>query len=182
MMPCRCSPQVRRPRRGFTLLELIIAMTAVAVILAVTTMLMHFVLEMNAEVRQRTQTVTTVGRLAEQFRSDAHRSIGEPTVAADHRAIEFHLPGGKVIKWQADARGLTRSAPAADRGPGGLAAMHEDSYALPSGTTAALELQSQGAARIATIRIDSPGSRGPSLAIEALAARDGRMAIEEESL
>ena len=59
-------------------------------------------------------------------------------------------------------------------------ANREDSFTLPKGTTAALELQPQGAARIVTIRIDSPGTGGPSLAIEALASRDERLAVEEE--
>ena len=164
-----------RSRRGFTLIELLVVITAVSVIMAATVVLMHFVLQTNSEVRQRTQTVTTVGRLAEQFRRDAHQARGEPLVAADHRAAEFHLSGGTVVKWRIEEQGsLVRTEQA--RG----AADREDSFALPNGSTAALELQPQATARIVALRIESPGAAGPSLVIEALASRDERPAVEEE--
>ena len=90
------------PRRGFTLIEMVVVMTAVAAILAATVVLMHFVLQMDTEVRQRTHTVATVGRLAEQFRRDVHQARGEPVIAADHRAAELRLPGGRIVKWRID--------------------------------------------------------------------------------
>ena len=145
-------------------------------ILAATVVLMHFVLQMDTEVRQRTHAVATVGRLAEQFRRDVHQARGEPVVAADHRAAELHLPGGTIVKWRIDEperidshRNRPRRSPTA-----------RNSFTPAQGTTAALELQPQGAARIVTLRIDSPGTGGPSLAIEALASRDERLAAEEE--
>jgi prepilin-type N-terminal cleavage/methylation domain-containing protein len=163
------------PRRGFTLVELVVVMTAVAVILTATSVLMHFVLQMDTEVRQRTHTVATVGRLAEQFRRDVHQARGEAVLAGDHHAAELHLPGGRIVKWRVDEqRRLIRTEQArgiADR---------EDSFTLPQGTTAGLESQSQGAARVVTIRIESPDTGGPSLAIAALASRDERLAVEEE--
>ena len=187
------------PRRGFALIELLVVITAMAAILAAAIVLTHFLLQMDTEVRQRTRTVATLGRLAEQFRRDAHQARGEPVVATDHRAVEFRLPGGRIVKWRIDEpRGLIRTEhpggssvgnlPAnrsvgilpANRGVGILPANREDSFTLPKDATAALELQPQGAARIVTIRIDAPGTGGPALAIEALASRDQRLAIEEE--
>ena len=82
----------------------------VAMILAAAVVLMHFVLQMGGEVRQRTHTVATVGRLAEQFRRDVHQARGEPVIAADHRAAELHLPGGRIVKWRIDEpHGLIRT-------------------------------------------------------------------------
>jgi prepilin-type N-terminal cleavage/methylation domain-containing protein len=171
-------------RRGFSLYELLVVVTVVTVIMAATVVLMHFVLQMNTEVHQRTQTVTTVGRLADQFRRDAHMARGEPLLATDHRTVELHLPGGTIVKWRIEEqRTLVRTEQArgsGDHGAGSVPANREDSFTLPKGTTAALELQPQATARILTLRIESPGSSGPSLAIEALAARDGRLAVEEE--
>ena len=92
------------------------------------------------------------------------------------------MPGGRIVKWRIDeARDVVRTEqvrrrPWRRRPP----ANREDSFTLPKGTTAALELQPQGTARIVTIRIESPGTGGPSLAIEALASRDERLAVEEE--
>jgi hypothetical protein len=152
--------------------------TITSAILAGTALLMHAVLEMDVEVRQRTQTVNTIGRLAEQFRRDAHQAAGDPILSADRRGAEFHLPGGRVITWQIDdSRGLIRT----QRGAGIPPAVRENTYTLPPGTTAALELQSPGASRIVTLRIDSPGTSGPAVAIEALTSRDARRAIEEET-
>ncbi|MGO9114172.1 MAG: prepilin-type N-terminal cleavage/methylation domain-containing protein [Thermoguttaceae bacterium] len=162
------------PRRGFTLIELLAVITATAAILAATVMLMHFVLQMDTEVRQRTHTVTTVGRLAEQFRRDVHQARGEPVLAANHRAAELHLPGGTIVRWRIDVPGILVRI---EQAPG--VAHREDSFTLPKGTTVSLELRPQGAAGIVTIQIDSPGMGGPSLAIEALASRDQRLAVEE---
>ena len=78
-------------RRGFTLIEMVAVITGVSMILAASVVLMHFVLEMDTEVRQRTHTVAMVGRLAEQFRRDVHQARGEPVVAADHRASRVPL-------------------------------------------------------------------------------------------
>ena len=66
-------------------------------ITAATVVLLQFVLQIDSEVRQRTHTIATIGRLAEQFRRDVHQARGEPIVAADHRAAEFHLPGGRIV-------------------------------------------------------------------------------------
>ena len=199
------------PRRGFTLIELVVVMGAMAAVLAAAAMLVHFVLQLDAEVRQRTHVVVSLGRLAEQFRRDVHQARGEPVVASNHREAELHLPGGRIVKWRIDEQGrpirteqasgvadrsvgilpADRSVgilPAdrnvgilpADRSVGILPADREDSFTLPKGTTAALEFQPQATARIVTIRIDSPGTGGPSLAIEALVSRDERLAAEEE--
>ncbi len=175
-------------RRGFSLVEMLAVITVATVILSATVVLMHFVLQMDSEARQRTRTVTTVGRLAEQFRGDVHRARGEPVLAADHRTAEFRLPGGTTVKWRVDAPGtLVRTEQSSSVGfqpeassVGILPANREDSFALPKGTTASLELHSQGAARIVTLQIESPGTGGPSLVISALASRDQRLAVEEE--
>jgi len=178
-------------RRGFSLVELLAVVTVTTAILSATVVLMHFVLQMDSEARQRTRTVATVGRLAEQFRNDVHHGRGEPVLAADHRTAELRLPGGTIVKWRIDELGTvvrTQHSLAAssigiqpaNRSVGFQPANRENSFTLPKGTTASLELQSQGAARILTLQIDSPGTGGPSLVIEALASRDQRLAAEEE--
>ena len=149
-------------------------MFAISVIVSAAGVLLHFVLEMDTEARQQTHLVATIGRLAEQFRRDVHQTRGEPVVAADHRTVDLRLPGGTTVQWRIDEQeGIVRSEHVAggDR---------EDSFALPKGTTAKLELQPQGAATIVSICIDSPGTGGPAMVIEALASRNGRLAVKEE--
>ncbi len=162
-------------RRGLTIAELLVVITTVTVILSGVVVLMDFVFQLNGEANHTTQVVADVGRMAEQFRSDAHQAHGEPIVAADHRSAEFHLSGGKIVTWRIDEpRGLVRTEKVRAAGD------RENAFHLPKDTTATLELQAQGATRTISIRIRSPGNGGPRLAIEALAARDRRLALEEE--
>jgi type II secretory pathway pseudopilin PulG len=170
-------------RRGFTLVELLALITSLAAILGATVTLMHFVLQMDTEARQRTHTVTTVGRLAEQFRHDVHQARGEPVVAADHRTAELRLPGDMLVKWRVEeANTLVRTEQvprSADPSKASRPADREESFNLPQGTTASLESQSEGTARILTIQVDSPDKGGPRLTISALASRDHQLAVEE---
>lgn len=166
-------------RRGFSLVELLVVVSLVTVIMAAAVVLMHFVLQTHGEVRRRTQTVTTIGRLAEQFRRDVHRARGEPLIAADHRTAEFHLPGGTIVKWRREEQGGLVRTEQAERGASVSPAHREDTFTLPKGTTADLELLPRAAARIVAIRIESPGTGGPALRIEGLACRDQRLAVEE---
>ena len=183
MVPGACYFSCRvASRRGFSLVELLAVVTVTTAILSATVVLMHFVLQMDSEARQRTRTVATVGRLAEQFRNDVHHARGEPVLAADHRTAELRLPDGTVVKWRIDEPGtvVRTQQSLATSSVGILPANREDSFTLPKGTKSSLELQSQGVARILTLQIDSPGTGGPSLVISALLSRDERLAAEEE--
>ena len=149
---------------------------ATAAIMAAAIGLMCFVLQMNTQAHRQTRAVVTIGRLAEQFRHDVHQARGEAVVAAAHRAAELRLPDGRIVKWRIDGAGRVVRT---EGGAGIPPADREDSFTLPGGATAALELRRQGAARIVTLRIQSPDADGPSLAIEALATRDEPLAVEE---
>ncbi len=163
------------PRRGLTLIELLAVMPALAAIMAATGVLLHFVLQTDAEIRRQTRTVTDVGRLAEQFRRDVHESRGGLVVSADHRALELRLPGGATIAWRTEEQGevvrTQRTPAAADR---------EDSFTLPEGTTAALELPSRATLPMVAIRLQSSGTGGPSFLIEAIVSRDCRWSTAED--
>jgi hypothetical protein len=165
----------RTPKKGHSLVELLAVITGLAVVLGGAIALMRFMLGVNGEVTERTRTVATIGRLAEQFRRDVHQARGKPTVAADHASAEFQLPGGRVVRWRTDNReGLVRAEHS------GQSTDRQSSYFLPKGTTAALELQPQGAEPLVVLRIESSDAVGPSLVIEVLAARDERLGVEEE--
>jgi hypothetical protein len=145
-----------------------------------TVTLMTFTLRMNDDARDRTHTVATIGRLAEQFRRDTHQAGAEPSVAADRRSAEFKLSGGRTVRWRIDDRdGLVRTEHGSTE-HGGAAADRQNTYSLPKGCTAELRIEPQGAAQIVRLQIDSPGVGGPSLAIEALAGQDERSEREAE--
>ena len=112
-------------------------------------------LQMNNEVRQRTHTVAMLGRLAEQFRRDVHQAHGEPLVAADHRAVELRLPGGKIVKWRIDEQdGVVRTEQAPDRRrPRGLVPPAQRHRRRRSNCSRRAR---PGSSRM---RVDSPGTR-----------------------
>jgi hypothetical protein len=162
-------------RRGHSLVELIAVITGISVVMGGAITLMTFTLRMSDGARDRTHTVATIGRLAEQFRRDVHEARGEPSVAADHRSAELKLSGGRSIRWRIDDRdGLVRAE------HGGANSDRQNTYSLPQGCKGELRIESQGATRIVSLQIDSPGVGGPSLAIEALAGQDKRLGVEDE--
>ena len=177
-----CSPprQARRglrrtQRRGHSLVELVAVITGISVVMGGTVTLLTFVLRMSDDARDRTHTVATIGRLAEQFRRDVHEARGEPLVAADHRSAELKLPGGRTVRWRIDDHDdLVRAE------HGGAAADRQNTYSLPQACTVELRIEPEGAARIVRLQIDSPGVGGPSLVIEALAGQDFQSGAEDE--
>ena len=149
--------------------------TGISVVMGGTVTLLTFVLRMSDDARDRTHTVATIGRLAEQFRRDVHEAHGEPLVAADHRSAELKLPGGRTVRWRIDDHdGLVRAE------HGGAVADRQNTYSLPQACTVELRIEPEGAARIVRLQIDSPGVGGPSLVIEALAGQDFQSGAEDE--
>jgi prepilin-type N-terminal cleavage/methylation domain-containing protein len=169
----RAAASRRTPKRpGFTLMELMAVITALAVVLGGAIVLIQFMLGISGEVRERTHTVVTLCRLAEQFRRDTHAASGEPRIAADHRWAEFDLPGGGTIRWEIDERGdLCRKESA------GTKPSLQNTYRLPNGTATAFD---HATARIAALRIESAEAAGPVLVVEALVERDEMFAVEEK--
>ena len=162
-------------RRGHSLVELVAVITGVSVVLAGAITLVTFTLRVSDDARDRTHTVTTIGRLAEKFRRDVHEADSAPSVAADHRSAELKLSGGRTVRWRIDDQdGLVRTE------HGGAPADRRNKYALPQGCTTDLQIEQEGTRRIAALRIDSPGVGGPSLAIKALAGGLNRRGAEDE--
>ena len=159
-------------RRGHSLVELIAVITGVSVVLGGAITLMTFVLRMNGDARDRTHTIASIGRLAQQFRRDVHEARKELKVEADG-ATDFDLIDGDAIRWGIDEHVVYRW----ETGP---KTSRQTTYRLPQGSTAVLETQKQGKGQLVRLLIDSPGVGGPSLAIEALACQEKQMGAEDE--
>ena len=100
-----------KPHRGFTLIELLVVIAGFSVVLAGTGMLVQLVLEMDGEAHRQAHTIATMGRLAEQFRSDVHQAQGEPVLTTSARTPRSPLPGGTTVRWRIDEHyGLVRHA------------------------------------------------------------------------
>jgi hypothetical protein len=160
-------------RRGHSLVELIAVITGVSVVLGGAITLMTFVLRMNGDARDRTHTIASIGRLAQQFRRDVHEARKELKVEADG-ATDFDLIDGDAIRWGIDEHGGVY------RWETGPKASRQTTYRLPQGSTAVLKTEKQRKSQIVRLLIESPGVGGPSLAIEALACQEKQMGAEDE--
>jgi hypothetical protein len=161
-------------RRGHSLVELMAVITGVSVVMGGVATLLTFALRMHDDARDRTRTVTTIGRLAEQFRRDVHEAQGEVSVSAGHDSVEVDIAEGHAIRWGFDKHGNVY------RGETNARTSRETTYRLPKGTTATFEVHKHGPSQVVVVKIDSADLSGPSLAIEALAGEDNRFAAEEE--
>jgi hypothetical protein len=158
-------------RSGFSLVELVAVIAGTAVVVGGATAILQLMLGTNGEVRERTVTIATIGRLAEQFRRDVHSAGGEPAISADQTSLELRHPRGRVVNWRCDEQnGVVRT----EHGGGG--ADRRNAFQLPLKTTAALS--SKGKAVV--LRIESAEAAGPALAVIAQIGQDESLGVEEE--
>jgi hypothetical protein len=70
-------------RRGISLVELMVMMTAVAALLGMTVIVLQLLMRLDADGRGRLDRAGAIGRLSRQFRSDVHAASGVEIVAPD---------------------------------------------------------------------------------------------------
>lgn len=88
----------RRRQRAFTLIELVVTMTASMTLMVVTIGMIARCMQFASAARSRTNQSMIADRLMREFRLDAHRSFA---VQVDDDA-EFALPDGSTIRYHAD--------------------------------------------------------------------------------
>jgi len=103
----------RRPPRGISLVELLMAMGGVSLVITSSAMLLHGVMRAQSESRRFFDDERTSARLARQFRADVHAAaqVGAQVAApAGDRLVAFTLPDGGTIEYRhtADHRQIER--------------------------------------------------------------------------
>ena len=186
----RMNPQIssRRPLRGISLIELLMAMGGVSLVITSSAMLLHGVMRAQSESRRFFDDERTSARLARVFRADVH-AAAQVAAAAGERLVAFTLPDGGTIEYRhsADHRQIQRRLLA----PGNEAPVAREDYLL-AGPCAAivtvaqqqihLELGAEGAdgalAPPGVVRPPrSPAEakrKPPALVVEAVLGRDLR--------
>ena len=178
----------RRPPRGISLVELLMAMGGVSLVITSSAMLLHGVMRAQSESRRFFDDERTSARLARVFRADVH-AAAQVAAAAGERLVAFTLPDGGTIEYRhsADHRQIQRRLLA----PGNEAPVAREDYLL-AGPCAAivtvaqqqihLELGAEGAdgalAPPGVVRPPrSPAEakrKPPALVVEAVLGRDLR--------
>lgn len=121
----------RRPPRGISLVELLMAMGGVSLVITSSAMLLHGVMRAQSESRRFFDDERTSARLARQFRADVHAAaqVAAPIEApAGERLVAFTLPDGGTIEYRhtADRRQIQRRLLA----PGNPTPTGREDYAL----------------------------------------------------
>ncbi|MFO0789680.1 MAG: hypothetical protein U0805_09490 [Pirellulales bacterium] len=105
-------------RRAISLLELLLVMSASAVVLSLSGVLLHRVMLVQIESRSRTNVERTSLRLAGQFRSDVHSARdAKPDNARNESGVFLHLTtiDDRTIDYSRDNDGLVRVESGGDR-------------------------------------------------------------------
>ena len=92
-------------RRGMSLVEVMVLMTAVATMLGICVMVLGLTMRLEADGRASIERAETISRLASRFRSDVHEAR---TIAMDGRVLRLGPSGGKVVEYRPDDARVTR--------------------------------------------------------------------------
>ncbi len=154
----------RAPRRGVTLLEMLVVISGLAVLMGLCVVTIQLLLRLSMDAQERTTRAAALGRLAEQFREDVHGcdearpqpSAGLRLTRGPRVVIEYQARDGRVDR---------------DESVGGQASRHE-SFALGPNRSAAFERRGDGPRRFLALVV-GPGARAgrsePAQPVEVLA-------------
>lgn len=182
----------RRPPRGISLVELLMAMGGVSLVITSSAMLLHGVMRAQSESRRFFDDERTSARLARQFRADVHAAAqvaAQIEAPAGDRLVAFTLPDGGTIEYRhtADRRQIERRLLA----PGNPTPTGREDYSLAGPcaavvTVAEKQIQLELGAEGADGELAPPGvvrpplspaeakRKPPALVVEAVLGRDLR--------
>ena len=170
----------RPRRRGFTLIEVVLVVGAVAVATGLCAGLLRVLLRLDRVAKSHALETATVARLARQFRQDAHAGSGQPAGNENEPAtkLELALPGGRSVLYEAHERAVARSQRL------GAAIERRETYNLPYCRDPRFAVRRENGRAWAILQLpqnlDGNASARAGLRIEALTGRDWRLDLSEE--
>jgi prepilin-type N-terminal cleavage/methylation domain-containing protein len=171
---------MRPRRRGFTLIEVVLVVGAVAIVTGLCAGLLRALLRLDRVAKTHALETAAVARLARQFRLDVHAGTAQPagTPAEPATKLELALPGDRSILYEARAGGVVRSQ------RHGAEIERRESYGLPYCRDPGFLVRDENGQVWASLQLtqthDQRGTPGQGLRIEALAGRDRRLAALRE--
>jgi hypothetical protein len=104
-------PFPARKRPAFTLVEMLLVITGVTTLLAACGILLHGLLRMESAERAHLADVSTVSRLARQFREDVRTAEKADRTPGEDQApkLTLTLPDASVVTYHVDGERLLRS-------------------------------------------------------------------------
>jgi len=163
-------PRGRGRRRGITIIEVMVLMTAVAVMLGMCVILLQLALRLETDARGRFERATVLNRLAETFRADVRAARGVENIEADPKqppALRVDSASGWSIEYRLKAAGeVARVVSDGDK------VVHRETFQVPQTEGARLEVRDLDGGRFAVLSIDSatrPDRIDPTRTLEVLA-------------
>ncbi len=169
--------QRRRPRRGITLIEVIVVMSGVAVALGLCAVTIQLLLRLNGDGHARLNASASFARLASQFREDVHacdevvllpaaKAAAEPGKTKGAASLRLTLDPKTFVTYEAREGRVARVETAS-----GTRTEHE-SYRVGKGNVVAFEQRDEGAIRFVVMVMSREVGKGqlePPRPLEVLA-------------
>jgi len=172
-------------RKGFSLVEVMVAMAVGSVLMAIVVGLLYTLMETDRTSREHLRLRIAAARLADQFRRDVHAGVrlsGQGAVAEDGAeapaAWELELPPDRVVEYRLEEDSLLRTERA------GGEVVRREWFKLPPHAVVSIRLSGEQGQPIATLRI-APDVKLPEapawrpVRIDAAFATDHRFAEVE---
>jgi hypothetical protein len=146
MMRQRAIDSGARSRRGSTILEALIVVTAVAGTLGLCAVTIQSLLRLNTSGMARLSAALAFERLARQVREDAHGCLSAQ-LAADEKAkglpagLRLSIEADQVVTYRPDAGSVARDVSRAGK------IIRHESYTIPAGHLARFELRDEAVVR-----------------------------------
>ena len=136
----------RSRRRGITIIEVLIAATAVSLLMSLCAVSIHLLMKLNADVQGRFSAAVTLERLARQVRDDAHASETAQVVADKKPAgLRLRLEADHAVEYQSGDGGVVRTESRAGK------MIRHETYILARGGVGQFELRDEGSHKMVAL-------------------------------
>jgi len=149
----RASRRALGRRRGISMIEMMVMMTAVFVLLGMTVIVLQLMMRLDADGRGRLERAGSIGRLSRQFRSDVHAASEVEVVASDAKrpaGLRMTPERNRTIDYQAQGDGRLSRVETV----GGKVA-HRETFILPQTGAVRLSARDLDGRRFAVVELDS---------------------------
>jgi type II secretory pathway component PulJ len=130
-------------RAGKSLIEMLMLMGILSVIISTVAMMLVALMKTDRQIRRDLEQQTSLARLADKFRADAHAAKSCEVGAA----CDLKVPDGRVIRYAAQERQIAREVRR------GNAVEHHDAFLLPANARVEFALPSGASGRLVHLEI-----------------------------
>ena len=161
-----CIARKEHARSGYTLVEMLVAITLIAFVFGTIGLMMHVAGDANRRIRDEVELERGLGRFAAQLRTDAHQAQSATTKdpaapQARQSVLSLALPEQRTVEYALASHRVERVVRRGD------AVLHRETYPLPASSVARWRLETGRAATMVSFLLEpgaaAPAGRSPAL-------------------